>query len=89
MKPYIVVGANLIINAGQSDQEIVSVSAVTSTTFTATFAKQHASGFTIGAYSIFLMYSAIQSTVVVTSTPNGSSTATPLVLGTDYTLGLT
>src|SRR5262249_22216497 len=47
MKPYIVVGATLEINAGQTDQEFVTVSAVTATTFTATFAQTHTANFTI------------------------------------------
>ncbi len=47
MEPYIVVGANLEINEGQSDQEIVTVSAVTTTTFMATFALAHNDNFTI------------------------------------------
>ena len=85
MKPYIFVGANLIINAGQADQEIVTVSAVTATTFTATFANQHSAGATIGDYSVSLTHAALEDTVVVTAT-NGSTTTT-LNLNTDYTLG--
>src|SRR5262249_25083068 len=45
---YIVVGATLEINVGQTDQEFVTVSAVTATTFAATFAKTHSANFTIG-----------------------------------------
>ena len=47
MEPYIVVGANLQIDEGQNDQEIVTVSAVTPTTFTATLAQMHSADFTI------------------------------------------
>ncbi len=54
MEPYIVVGANLEINEGQSDQEIVTVSAVTATTFTATFANAHSANFTIAAAKILV-----------------------------------
>src|SRR5262249_60348175 len=46
MKPYIVVGATLEINAGQTDQEFVTVSAVTATPFTATFTQTHTANFT-------------------------------------------
>jgi hypothetical protein len=47
-QPYIAVGAELLINAGQADQETVTVSAVTqNTSFTATFARTHAGGLTI------------------------------------------
>ena len=48
MEPYIFVGAPLLIDAGQADQETVTVTAVTLTTFTATFANLHAANFTIG-----------------------------------------
>ena len=48
MEPYITAGAELLINAGQSDQETVTVSAVTTTTFTAEFTKTHPADFTIG-----------------------------------------
>ncbi len=48
MEPYIVDGATLVINEGLSDQETVTVSAVTTNTFTATFAQAHAANFTIG-----------------------------------------
>ena len=47
MEAYITVGATLLIDAGQTDQETVTVTAVTATTFTATFAKTHAANFTI------------------------------------------
>ena len=47
MEPYIVVGANLEIDDGNSHQETVTVSAVTATTFTATFAQTHSPDFTI------------------------------------------
>ncbi len=70
MEPYIVVGANLEINEGQSDQEIVTVSAVTTTTFTATFAQAHSASFTIAD--------------AVTTSPNsvtaGSAVVTPAVM---------
>ena len=54
MEPYIVVGANLEINQGQSDQELVTVSAVTATTFTATFAQAHNANFTIAPARILV-----------------------------------
>ncbi len=51
MQPYIAVGAELSINVGKSDQEVVTVSAVTPTTFTAEFTKAHAANFTISGGS--------------------------------------
>ena len=48
MEPYIVNGANLVINQGQPDQEFITVSAVSTTSFTATIAQAHAANFTIG-----------------------------------------
>ncbi len=48
MEPYIALGADLVINEGQPDQEFVTVSAVTATTFTTTFAQAHSANFTIG-----------------------------------------
>lgn len=47
MPSYIKANASLVIDTG-SAQETVTVSAVTATTFTATFANQHQSGFSIG-----------------------------------------
>jgi hypothetical protein len=47
MEPYITVGAALLIDAGQANQETVSVTAVTATTFTASFANKHAANFAI------------------------------------------
>ncbi|MCA0354724.1 MAG: hypothetical protein LCH85_22245 [Chloroflexi bacterium] len=40
-------GQQLVINTGASDSEMVSVSATTATTFTATFAKTHLAGATV------------------------------------------
>ena len=54
MAPYIVVGAHLEINQGQTDQELVTVSAVTTTTFTATFAQAHNANFTIADAKILV-----------------------------------
>src|SRR5262249_35112429 len=48
MEPYIVKGANLVINEGLADQETVTVTAVTTSTFTAKFAQTHNANFTIG-----------------------------------------
>jgi hypothetical protein len=47
MEPYIIAGAQRVINAGQSDAETVTVAAVTATTFAATFANTHTANFTI------------------------------------------
>jgi hypothetical protein len=52
MEPYITVGAALLINAGQADQETVTVTAVTATTFTATFANTHLANFAISTAPI-------------------------------------
>ena len=52
MESYITVGAELLIDAGNADQETVTVTAVTSTTFTAIFAQTHtSSSFTISPVS--------------------------------------
>src|SRR5262249_35219902 len=51
MEPYIVAGANLVIDSGKPNQETVTVLSVTPTTFTATFVNPHNNpplGFTIG-----------------------------------------
>jgi len=48
MHPYISVGADLVIDKGLSSQETVTITAVTATTFTATFVKTHAANFSIG-----------------------------------------
>jgi hypothetical protein len=45
--PFVQVGTNLIIDQGTASQETVTVTAVTSSTFTATFALAHAANFTI------------------------------------------
>src|SRR5262249_23737215 len=86
MEPYIVKGANLVINEGLADQETVTVTAVTTSTFTAKFAQTHKANFTIGDNSITLSHAAKQGTVVVQATPSADS-ASRLILGTDYTLG--
>jgi hypothetical protein len=51
MMPYITVGAELLIDAGYSNQETVTVTAVTATTFTVTFANTHTANFTIAPSS--------------------------------------
>lgn len=47
MQSYIKVGEILVINIGEADEEVVLVTAVTGTTFTALFADSHGPGFTI------------------------------------------
>ena len=49
MVSSIVAGTRLLIDQGQPNQETVTVTAVTATTFTATFANAHSAGFTITA----------------------------------------
>ena len=56
MEPYINNGANLVINEGQPDQEFVTVSAVTATTFTATFAQRTRPISRLGASAILSNY---------------------------------
>ncbi len=72
MEPYIVVGAALEIDEGVSgQQEIVTVTAVTATTFTATFANTHGANFTIGA-----AVTLVEGTDYTLGTANGNTTIT-------------
>jgi hypothetical protein len=52
MEPYIVTGAELLIDQGTPEQELVSVISVTGNTFTANFANEHAAGFTINGTGV-------------------------------------
>ena len=52
MGPFIVPGAELLIDQGKSTQELVSVISVTGNTFTATFANEHSGGFTINGTGV-------------------------------------
>src|SRR5262249_12033643 len=47
MAPYVTKGAALLIGAGLAGQETVTITAVTASTFTATFANTHAANFAI------------------------------------------
>ena len=67
MDPYITVGASLLIDAGLSDQETVTVTAVTTTTFTAEFADTHPANFTISISTLTLSASTSAGNIDVTS----------------------
>jgi hypothetical protein len=76
MEPYITVGAALLIDAGQANQETVTVTAVTATTFTATFANTHAANFTIStanSISADMVNSIIANSLTITAEQIGST----------------
>ncbi len=70
MESYIVPNASLVIDKGQPDEETVTVTSVTATTFTADFTRAHPSGFTITSPSS----TATTTTVVQTITGADSFT---------------
>jgi hypothetical protein len=80
MEPYIVPNASLVINQGQPDEETVTVTSATATTFAAAFTAAHPNGFTIDPAST-TSAAAIAVGTGVTVTP---SVMTPLIVPNAY-----
>jgi hypothetical protein len=95
MEGYIVDGAKLVINEGLADQETVTVTGVTSTTFTATFTKAHGAGFTITSTNTpdWKLFNQKVTTLSLPQQPqNSQSGTTPINFvngGTSQTLNVT
>ena len=93
MEPYITVGAELLIDAGKSNQETVTVTAVTANTFTAIFAQTHQDSFSISAGNVTLTATdgALTTGNITTSaaaiTKSGAVTVTPAVMEPYITIG--